>query len=103
MVCFDPSDVIFIINKWDAIIRDESDSEEEDEETRIWENILFEIKACWPSVKEENIYKMNLKEVYIITYNVLLSFSATSKSTYIFHLFCEFVFCNYDKLIGVSF
>lgn len=65
IVCFDPSDAIFIINKWDTIPRDESDSEEEDEETRTWENVRLEIKACWPAVKEENIYKMSLMEVLL--------------------------------------
>ena len=67
MPCFDPRDVIFITNKWDTIPKEESDSEEEDEETKIWKNIRTEIKARWPAVKEEHIYKMSLREVHKIT------------------------------------
>lgn len=63
MPCFDPEDVIFITNKWDAIVQDDSDSE--DEEARTWEQNLFDIKSSWPQVTEKNIFKMNLKEVRI--------------------------------------
>ena len=66
MPCFDPEDVIFITNKWDAIVQDDSDSE--DEEARTWEQILFDIKSIWPQVTEKNIFKMSLKEVFICIY-----------------------------------
>ena len=67
MPCFDPRDVIFITNKWNTIPKEESDSEEEDEETKTWKTIRTEIKARWPAVKEEYIYKMSLTEVHKIT------------------------------------
>ena len=67
MPCFDPRDVIFVTNKWDTIPKEESNSEEEDEETKTWKNIRTEIKAIWPAVKEEYIFKMNLRDVHKIT------------------------------------
>ena len=69
MPCFDPEDVIFITNKWDAINQDDSDSE--DEEARTWEKNLFDIKSSWPQVTEKNIFKMSLKEVRICFFMTL--------------------------------
>ena len=63
MPCFDPRDVIFITNKWDTIPKEESDSEEEDEETKTWKNIRNVIKEKWPALNEEYIYKLSLTEV----------------------------------------
>ena len=63
MPCFDPKDVIFITNKWDAIHQDIFDSDEEDEETKTWKNILSDIKSQWLEVNERNIFRLNLKEV----------------------------------------
>ena len=70
MPCFDPRDVIFVTNKWDTIPNEESDSEEEDEETKTWKNIRTEIKEKWPAVNEEYIYKLSLTEVPVIA-NIL--------------------------------
>lgn len=65
MPCFDCENVIFITNKWDTINVVDSDSSEEDEETKTWNDLIQEIKENWPFVKEENIFKMNLKYVCI--------------------------------------
>lgn len=63
MPCFNPENVIFITNKWDNILHDEDDSSDEDEETKTWNNVKDDIKRRWPSVKEEFIFKMNLRDV----------------------------------------
>lgn len=65
MPCFNPENVIFITNKWDTIVHDEEDSSDEDEETKTWNTLRDNIKRRWPSVKEEFIFKMNLREVII--------------------------------------
>lgn len=62
MFCFSLEDVIFIINKWDLFNIDE-DSSDEDEENKVWENIMLNIKKKWFFVKEDYIFKMNLKDV----------------------------------------
>lgn len=65
MPCFNPEDVIFITNKWDSLkINDNGeDSSDDDEETTVWEKIKSTLKEKWPSLKEENIFRMNLKDV----------------------------------------
>lgn len=60
MPCFDPKDVIFITNKWDTIYNEEG---LEDEISLTWEAFLSDIKRIWPFVKEENVFRLNLKEV----------------------------------------
>lgn len=65
MPCFNPENVIFITNKWDAIVNYEDDSSDEDDETITWNTLKDDIKRIWPSVKEELIFKMNLREVII--------------------------------------
>lgn len=62
MPCFDPRNVIFITNKWDTLFS-EDDSSDEDEETKTWNTLKTDIKRRWPSVREELIFKMNLKDV----------------------------------------
>lgn len=62
MPCFDPRNVIFITNKWDTLYT-EDDSSDEDEETKSWNTMKTDIKRRWPSVREEVIFKMNLKDV----------------------------------------
>ncbi|XP_052691975.1 uncharacterized protein LOC128170024 [Crassostrea angulata] len=62
MPCFECDNVIFITNKWDTIVT-EYDSSEEDEETKTWKKLQSDIKERWPLVKEENIFKLNLKDV----------------------------------------
>lgn len=61
MPCFDPRDVIFVTNKWDTIPKEESNSEEEDEETKTWKNIRTEIKA-YMACSERRIYIQNESE-----------------------------------------
>ncbi|XP_062580373.1 uncharacterized protein LOC134242307 [Saccostrea cucullata] len=63
MPCFDPSSVIFITNKWDSIKQDPDDSDEEDDATQTWENVTDSIFTMWPSVRKENIFKLNLIDV----------------------------------------
>lgn len=78
MPCFNPENVIFITNKWDSLNTNntDEDSSDDDEETKVWENIKSNVKQRWPSVREENIFKMNLKDVifdilYYKSYNIL--------------------------------
>lgn len=67
MPCFDPQDVIFVTNKWDQIEHNAEGSDEnssdEDDVTKTWEALKADIKKNWPSVKDENIFEMSLKEV----------------------------------------
>lgn len=67
MPCFDPQDVIFITNKWDTIENNAEGSDEnssdDDDVKKTWEALKATIKKNWPSVKEENIYRMNLKDI----------------------------------------
>lgn len=76
MPCFDPKDVIFITNKWDTIQNKDKDedSSDDDEETKVWENIKSNVKQRWLSVREENIFKMNLTEVILLIFFILISF-----------------------------
>ncbi|XP_062611965.1 uncharacterized protein LOC134273763 [Saccostrea cucullata] len=62
MPCFDPRSVIFITNKWDSIKRDPDDSSDEDEEEKTWKKVTGSIYRNWPSIREENIFKMNLTD-----------------------------------------
>lgn len=72
MPCFDPRNVIFITNKWDTLYS-EDDSSDEDEETKTWNTLKDNIKRRWPSVKEELIFKMNLKDVNIFCKIIILT------------------------------
>lgn len=65
MPCFNPENVIFITNKWDTVANDEEDSSDKDKETKTWDILKDNIKRRWPSVKEEFIFRMNLREVII--------------------------------------
>lgn len=71
MPCFNPENVVFVTNKWD-LVKQQIDSSDEDnsgsdeeKEPEIWEKLKMDIKQNWPSVREENIFKMVLKEVSI--------------------------------------
>lgn len=70
MPCFKPENVIFITNKWDVIdvSNTEEDSSDEDEKHIVWEDIKSNIKQRWPSVREEHIFKMNLKDVIFVDF-----------------------------------
>lgn len=70
MPCFDPKNVIFITTHWDVLKlktrRNSSsgeDSSDEEAETKTWKNTTSAIEKCWPSVKEEHIFRINLKDV----------------------------------------
>lgn len=63
MPCFDPSRVIFVTNKWDSIKNDSDDSSEDDEVEKTWQSVVNRIHRLWPSVRNANIFRMNLKEV----------------------------------------
>lgn len=70
MPCFDPNNVIFITTHWDILrskpdgsSSSDEDSSDEDDETQTWRNLNLNIKKCWPSVKEEQIFRINLNEV----------------------------------------
>lgn len=65
MPCFNPEDVIFLTNKWDSLNTNntDEDSSDDDEESKVWENIKSNVKQRWPSVRVENIFKMNLRDV----------------------------------------
>lgn len=99
MPCFNPENVIFITNKWDSLNTNntDEDSSDDDEETKVWENIKSNVKQRWPSVREENIFKMNLKDVifyisYYKSYNILK-----------LSIFNEcMVACLFDKMLGIS-
>lgn len=68
MPCFDLDEVIFVTNKWNAIPKNESDEDSsDDDETNTWKTLKSNIKRRWPSVKEENIFRMNLVEVILKT------------------------------------
>lgn len=65
MPCFDPEDVLFVTNKWDQVT-DHKGDKDENEEIAIWENIKSNLIEIWPLVKEENIFRLNLREVIIL-------------------------------------
>lgn len=45
MLCFDLEDVIFVINKWDIILKNERDEDSsEDDEICIWKIFELDIK-----------------------------------------------------------
>lgn len=94
MPCFNPENVVFITNKWDLVQKqiessDEDDSENKrEEEIGIWENLKKVIKQMWPLVREENIFKMNLKDViiYIIFIEIVFDYPLGLYLIYIFVL-----------------
>lgn len=71
MPSFDPRNVIFITNKWDTLFS-EDDSSDEDEETKTWNTLKSDINRRCPLVREELIFKMNLKDVNIYNKLVLI-------------------------------
>lgn len=98
MPCFNPEDVIFITNKWDSLnINDNGeDSSDDDEETKVWENIKENLKERWPSLREENIFRMNLKDVNLAIFNRCLP--DCLKSLESMKLLCVPSYCNNDFL-----
>lgn len=86
MPCFDPRDVLFVTNKWDTITSCDSDSDdEEDRQARqvekTWRDLKSKIKSNWSEVKEENIFKMSLKDVHFnLFYKICMYVSQGSVS-----------------------
>lgn len=83
MLCFNLENVIFIMNKWDIIVYDEEDSSDEDVEIKIWNILRDNIKWRWLLVKEEFIFKMNLREVIINNVKLFV---------YVICVICFFIF-----------
>lgn len=65
MPCFNPEDVIFLTNKWDTIIDACDESATQREIKKTWETLKRQIKNQWAAVQEENIFRLNLKDVNI--------------------------------------
>ena len=65
MPCFNPEDVIFLTNKWDSIIDACDESATQREIKKTWETLKRQIKNQWAAVQEENIFRLNLKDVNI--------------------------------------
>ena len=67
MPCLDPEDAIFITNKWDTIKTEVDDIEfdfgDESDKERTWHEVKSLIQDRWPTVKDENIFKLSLSEV----------------------------------------
>ncbi|CAC5375257.1 unnamed protein product [Mytilus coruscus] len=60
MPCFDPRQVIFLTNKWDIIETEDTIGVNEHEKT--WNNIIEKLKTEWTYLKEENVFKVSLKQ-----------------------------------------
>lgn len=80
MPCFHPESVIFLTNKWDLV---ELQAEDDEEVTQVWERLKSDLQRRWPSVSEEHIFRLNLKEVMLFTetkfnqYDIFTCFSFT--------------------------
>lgn len=94
MPCFHPESVIFLVNKWDLVLhqtKDEDDNDDDDDDDdddedddsdnddddddlnhneaeQIWETLKHNIHQAWPSVKDDNIFRLTLKEVMSYVY-----------------------------------
>lgn len=64
MPCFHPESVIFLTNKWDLVV---AQAEDDEEVTQVWEKLKSDLQRRWPSVREEHIFRLNLKEVMLYT------------------------------------
>lgn len=72
MPCFHPESVIFLTNKWDLV---EAQADDEAEVTKVWETLKTGLQRRWPSVREEHIFRLNLKQViYIYIYRTHVYF-----------------------------
>ncbi|XP_062569208.1 uncharacterized protein LOC134231285 [Saccostrea cucullata] len=63
MPCFDPSDVIFVTNKWDVIYSSCEEDSDEDDVSLTWEKVKASIKKHWGSVKDDQIFQISLKKM----------------------------------------
>lgn len=64
MPCFDPREVIFLTNKWDIIETEDTIGVNEHEKT--WNKIMEKLKTEWIYLREENVFKVSLKQVKIV-------------------------------------
>lgn len=62
MPCFDPQDVIFIVNKMDTI---KSSRGPDIARENAWTKINNDLKKRWPQVRQEHVFRMNLIDVSI--------------------------------------
>ena len=65
MPCFNPKDVIFVINKWDNIRKSGNKKKNEEYKLEVWKKLKRMIKENWKEVKEENMFRLNLIEVCV--------------------------------------
>lgn len=79
MPCFDPRDVMFITNKWDAIPNNPDDDEEETPHEMTWKTLRSTLEKEWASAREENIFRMSLTEVILFKYFQYLLFEKILK------------------------
>lgn len=69
MVSFDPSDVIFLLNKWDSLNFKEDPDEESDEESdgkceaAFFKNMVEKITEVWEDAREDHILKSSATKV----------------------------------------
>lgn len=57
MLCFCPEDVIFVLNKWDAIPTDERD--------KCFEKIRSKLHEIWEEVDDSHILELSASKVSI--------------------------------------
>lgn len=58
MVSFSRSDVIFLLNKWDALLKD-------DDKEDFFERSKSQIRDLWPGVDNIRVLKISMNEVWI--------------------------------------
>lgn len=58
MVCFNPEDVIFLLNKWDAISHEDDDQLEE-----FFQNAKTYLRKLWKEVEDSCIFKISAVKV----------------------------------------
>jgi predicted GTPase len=72
MKCFNESDVIFAVNKWDTVfIRRKSE--------KPWDDVVNKIRETWHHVNPDNIIKISAKQVTFL-FKISLS---------VFHIQCN--------------
>lgn len=59
MVCFDPRDVIFLLNKWDSIIFSDDDTED-----GVFEEIFEKLSSLWTRIKVDYVLKSAAGKVW---------------------------------------
>lgn len=67
MVCFDPDDVIFLLNKWDTLLHD-------DEKEMFFKTTEEHLRHIWKDVKSERILRLSMNTEYREHGDLLRSF-----------------------------